>query len=177
MKPQPTLRTERLTLRPMTLADAPRLHELVDDYDIALNTLVIPHPYPAGMAEEWIAGHAQQYEEDRTHHFAIDDGQFAGVMSLMMKGDAIGELGYWVGKPYWGRGYASEAAGALIRYGFEECNLHRIFACHYTRNPASGRVMQKNGMTYEGTLRHHVKKWDEYLDMAFYGILRDEWVG
>ena len=170
-----TLRTSRLTLRPFTPADAPAVQRLASAYEVALNTLMIPHPYPEGMAEQWIAKHQADYDENRIHHFAIDDGELAGAIGLVMKGDGIAEIGYWVGVPFWGRGYASEAAVEVIRYGFDECNLHRIFAGHFTRNAASGRVLQKAGLTYEGTLRHHVCKWGEYLDIAFYGLLRAEW--
>lgn len=158
-----------ITLRPLTLADAPAVQTLASAYDVAYNTERIPHPYPDGAAETWIA-------MGEPHTFAIDHGQLVGVIGLVMKGDGIGEIGYWIGVPFWNRGYASEAARQILRYGFEECNLHRIFAGHYVRNPASGRVMQKVGMTFEGTLRQHVKKWGEYLDMSFYGILRDEWL-
>lgn len=177
----PTLRTARLTLRPFTAADAPQVQTLAGAYEIALNTLSIAHPYPEGAAAAWIATHETEYDENRVHHFAIaieEDGNdnVAGSMGLMIKGEGIAELGYWVGVPFWGRGYASEAAEAILRYGFEQCGLHRIFACHFTRNPASGKVILKMGMQYEGTMRQHVHKWDEYLDMSFYGILRDEWL-
>jgi RimJ/RimL family protein N-acetyltransferase len=94
-----------------------------------------------------------------------------------MKDQGIAEIGYWIAVPYWGRGYATEAAAEIVRYGFEERNLQRVFACHFTRNPASGRVLQKAGMKYEGTLRQHVRKWDEYVDVAFYGVLRHEYDG
>jgi RimJ/RimL family protein N-acetyltransferase len=157
-----------IALRPLTLADAPAVQTLAGAYEVALNTLLIPHPYPDGAAEEWIS-------RSHPHTFVIDDGQLVGVTGLMLKGDEIAELGYWVGVPFWNRGYASEAARQIIRYGFEDCGLHRIFAGHYTRNPASGRVMQKAGMTFEGTLRQHTKKWGEYLDVSYYGILREEW--
>lgn len=172
---RPILRTERLVLRPFTPADAPAVERLAGAYEIALNTLLIPHPYPAGAAAQWIASHDADWDEDRLIHFAIDDGQLAGAMGLVLKGDAIAEIGYWIGVPFWGRGYASEAGREVMRYGFEELQLHRIFAGHFARNPASGRVLQKIGMLYEGTLRQHLKKWDEYLDIAHYGALRAEW--
>ena len=159
-----------LTLRRFTLDDAPAVQALASAYEVALNTLMIPHPYPEGAAAEWIANHVD------THTFAIDDGQLVGTIGLMMKGDDIAEIGYWIGVPFWNRGYASEAARQILRYGFEECNLHRIFAGCYARNPASGRVLEKIGMTFEGTLRQHIKKWGEYLDVRYYGILRDEWI-
>lgn len=169
-----TLKTARLTLRPFTMQDAPAVQQLASAYEVALNTLMIPHPYPDGAAEQWIGKQAEEYAANRIHNFAIDDGELAGAIGLVMKGDGIAELGYWVGVPFWGRGYATEAARAMLRYGFDQCHLHRIFAGHFTRNAASGKVMQKIGMQYEGTLRQHACKWGEYLDVAFYGILRDE---
>ena len=168
------LRTPRLTLRPFTPDDVPAVQKFAAAHEVALNTLVIPHPYPDGAAAAWIATHADAYAQNQVHHFAIDHGGLAGAMALMMKGNGIAEIGYWIAVPYWNRGYATEAGRAVVRYGFEQCDLHRIFAAHFTRNPASGRVLAKIGMKYEGTLRHHVCKWGEYIDIAFYGILSEE---
>ena len=169
------IHTARLTLRPFTLDDAPAVQRLASDYDVALNTLLIPHPYPDGAAEAWIAMHQADFDENRIHHFAVDAGELTGAIGLVMKSDGIAEIGYWIGVPYWRRGYASEAAIEVVRYGFEEVGLQRIFAAHFTRNPASGRVLQKAGMQCEGTLRRHQLKWGEPLDITFYGILREEW--
>lgn len=173
---RPTLRTERLTLRPFTQDDAPAVQQLCGAYEVALNTLNIPHPYPEGAAAEWLAKHEEDFKQVRIVHFAIDDGQLVGAMGLVLKGDGIGEIGYWIGVPYWGRGYATEAGRAVVQYGFEERGLERIFAMHFGRNPQSGRVLQKIGMEYEGTLRRHLKKWDEYVDLVCYGVLREEWL-
>src|SRR5687767_5927096 len=110
----PTLRTTRLTLRPMTPTDAPRLHELVSAREVAYNTLTIPHPYPEGAAAEWIAKHAAQAEAGEAIHLAIDDGQLCGVIGLMIRKESdAAEVGYWIGVPYWGRGYASEAVAEI----------------------------------------------------------------
>lgn len=171
----PILRTARLTLRPFTPDDAPIVQRLASAYEVSLNTMSIPHPYPDGAAAVWIATHAEDFAQDRIHHFAIDDGQVTGAMGLIMKGDGVAELGYWVGVPYWNRGYASEAAREVIRYGFETVGLRRIFACCFARNPGSARVMQKAGMQYEGTLRRHAMKWGEPQDVLYYGLLREEW--
>lgn len=173
---RPTLRTERLTLRPFTMDDAPAVQTLASAYEIALNTLSISHPYPEGAAAEWLATHDDDFAQNRIIHFGLDDGEVVGAMGLILKGDAIGEIGYWIGVPFWGRGYASEAAREVMRYGFEERGLVRIYAAHFGRNAASGRVLQKARMQYEGTLRRHLKKWDEYVDVVFYGALREEWL-
>jgi [ribosomal protein S5]-alanine N-acetyltransferase len=176
---QPTLETKRLILRPFTLQDAPVVHELVSAREIADTTLAIPHPYEQGMAEAWIGSHQKGYDEGNSVHFAItvrESSQLVGSIGLQIHPiHSYAEMGYWVGVPYWGNGYCTEAVGAVIKYGFEDKGLNRIYAVHFKRNPASGRVMQKNGMVYEGCLHQHVRKWDGYEDLMQYGILQTEW--
>ena len=82
------------------------------------------------------------------------------------------EMGSWIGKPYWNQGYATEAAKAIIKQGFEVMKLNRIHAHHFARNAASGKVLLKIGMKHEGTLRQHVVKWDKFEDIELYGILK-----
>jgi RimJ/RimL family protein N-acetyltransferase len=176
---QPNLQTERLVLRPFELADAPVVQRLAGSRAIADTTLSIPHPYPEGAAEEWIQSHAPRYREGRLATFAISsppDRSVLGAVGLVIvPAHATAELGYWVGEPYWGRGYATEASGALLEFGFRTLRLHRIHAHHLVRNPASGRVMQKLGMRLEGTHRHAIRKWGIFEDVAHYAILETEW--
>jgi [ribosomal protein S5]-alanine N-acetyltransferase len=178
--PQPVLETDRFILRPFKLADAQNVQRLAGAWEIADTTLNIPHPYEDGMAEQWIASLQPRYEDGSHFTVAItlkQGGALLGAMSLMSINAAFAraELGYWVGKPYWGQGVATETARELLRYGFEKLHLNRIFAFHITRNPASGRVMQKTGMLYEGRLRQHVRKWGKFEDLEVYGILRSDW--
>jgi len=179
--PRPTITTERLVLRPFVLADAPAVQRLAGEREIAANTLLIPHPYPQGAAEEWIKGHDEQ---SPNHIFAITL-RGAGVESIGEAMGAIGlhvekkheraEIGYWLGVPYWGHGYTTEAARAVVGYAFGEGGVNRVFACHFTRNPASGRVLAKIGMQREGTMRQHIVKWGEPVDVDYYGIVRGDW--
>ncbi len=175
----PTITTERLVLRPFLLADAAAVQRLAGDWAVADTTSNVPHPYPDGTAEQWISGHAERFERREIMVLAVTlrhTGELAGCISLALRdNDGRAELGYWMGVPSWNRGYCSEAARALVAYGFEQMGLNRIYAFHFTRNPASGRVMQKAGMTCEGTLRQHVKKRERYEDLAAYGILRSEY--
>ena len=76
--------------------------------------------------------------------------------------------------PFWGRGFATEAGREMVRFAFDDQSLHRVYAQAFSRNPASARVLQKIGMKHEGTLRHHMKKWDEYVDLECYGVLRSD---
>lgn len=182
MEPQPTLDTVRLLLRPLSPSDAGEVRRLAGDEAIASTTLAIPHPYPEGLAEQWIASLPGKYAEGSQVTFGIErreDGAVVGAIGLLFisREHENAEMGYWIGTPFWGRGYATEAARAVLGYGFGSLGLHRIYAHHFHRNAASGRVMQKLGMTREGRLRHHVKKWGGYEDLEYYGILREEFAG
>jgi len=174
---QPTLRTERLIIRPFQLADAPAVELLAGDARVAETTANIPHPYPEGMAEKWIATHPSTWAARTMVTFAMTvEDELVGAISLRPEMDhARAELGYWTGVPFWGRGVATEGAAAVIAFGFEKLQLNRIYAHHMTRNPASGRVMQKLGMTYEGCLREHSCRRGRIEDLALYGILRNDW--
>jgi RimJ/RimL family protein N-acetyltransferase len=163
------------------LSDAPEVQRLAGDRDVASTTLRIPHPYADGMAEEWIGTHAAKFERGEGLSLAItfrSSGDLVGAVGLeISKEHARAELGYWIGKEFWGRGLATEAARAIINYGFESLGLNRIHAQHQTRNPASGRVMAKLGMRHEGTLRRHIQKWGTFEDVEVCGILRSDALG
>jgi RimJ/RimL family protein N-acetyltransferase len=180
MKTHPTLTTERLILREFGLSDAPAVQRLAGDREVASTTLNIPHPYLDGMAEAWINTNQGLFERGEGVTFAITrraDGQLLGAIGMMDTNSphVRAEMGYWIGVPYWGQGFCTEAGRALLAYGFDELGLNRIFARHLSRNPASGRVMQKLGMQYEGCQRQHVLKWGVFEDMKTYGILRSEY--
>jgi [ribosomal protein S5]-alanine N-acetyltransferase len=176
---QPTLTTERLILRPFEPADAPAVRTLAGTREIADTTLHVPHPYPEGAAEQWIATHATRFTAGTLATYAIvghESSEVVGAVGLAIEPQhALAELGYWVGVPFWGRGYATEAARALVSFGFNAYQLHRVQARHMVRNPASGRVMQKLGMRYEGTHRDAVRKWDRFEDIAVYAVLAADW--
>lgn len=174
------IETKRLLLRPFKLADGPRVKDLAGNIAIADTTLNIPHPYKNGMAEEWISTHEAKFKSGEMINSAIilksTDSLIGaiGLLSINMRFNRA-ELGYWVAKEYWSQGYCPEAAKAILEYGFQKIDLHKITATHITRNPASGKVMRKIGMKKEGILREHVSKWDKYEDLVIYGILRKEW--
>ncbi len=181
MTKQPILKTNRLILRPFTLSDASDVQRLAGDKDIASTTLLISHPYLDGMAEEWINKHREEFENGKQITFAIilrEENCLLGAIGLsdIDHEHETAEVGYWIGKPYWNQGYCTEAAKAILKYCFEVLKLNRVYARHFKRNTASGRVMQKIGMKYEGCLRQHFKKWGKYEDSEMYGILKDEFV-
>lgn len=179
MNKLPTISLDRLVLRPFTLEDCPRVQTLAGDKYVAKTTLYIPHPYKEGEAEKWISTHENDFQSKGVITLAIiekEEKQLMGAISLgINRTYEHGEIAYWVGKAYSGKGYCTEAAKGLIRYGFEQENLNRVYARYMDNNPASGKVMEKIGMKYEGTLRKHVKKWGEYYDLLHYGILKSEY--
>ena len=179
MKTAPTLQTERLMLRSLTLEDAQDVQHFAGERDVAATLIRIPHPYEDGMAEEWIRSCYDTFEKEEGLHFAIalrTDGNFIGVVGLQLdQENERAELGYWIGKPHWNHGYATEAARAVVAHGFEVLKLNRIYAYHFKRNPASGRVLEKVGMRYEGCRRQHTKKWGNFEDSMGYGILKADY--
>ena len=137
------MRTRRLELRPLHVADASRLALLAGDYDVASMTGSIPHPYNERMAGEWIAS-AQRGEEGVV--FAISHtGVLIGCTGYRARAKDHAEMGYWLGKPFWGQGFATEAVEAVIRHAFETGGFEYLIAGHFSDNPASKRVIQKLG--------------------------------
>lgn len=171
----PTLETGRLVLRPFVLGDATEVRRLAGDFEIARMTLAVPHPYEEGMAEAWIGTHAPDFAAGRNATWAVtrrEDSPLVGAITLtIQQTDGRAMLGYWVGREYWGNGYATEAGREVVRFGFDRLGLRRIYATHLGSNPASGRVMQKIGMTYEGRQVGHYFRWGNVEDCVLYGML------
>jgi RimJ/RimL family protein N-acetyltransferase len=189
----PRLYTPRLCLRALGLEDAPRIEELAGDVRIAQTTASIPHPYPAGGAEKWLKTLPPLLAQGSLFVFGItltgtrtpgrendpaDTGHLVGTVGLTITGDPEqerGELGYWIGVPYWNKGFATEAARAVVDFAFARRHLHRLVAHHFSENPASGKVLEKEGLTREGIFREHFFRMGAFHDVVCYGILRTEW--
>jgi ribosomal-protein-alanine N-acetyltransferase len=176
MKKQPVLKTQRLILRPFCLDDSTEVKRLAGERVIAENTFSIPHPYKNGVAEEWISKHQNQFAKNEAVVLAItlaETKTLIGAVSLLniYQEHENAELGYWIGEPYWQKGYCTEAVKAILNFGFESLKMHRIYAVHYAENIASGRVLLKSGMKHEGLIHHSVKKWGEFKDLELYVIV------
>ncbi|MFH1121337.1 MAG: GNAT family N-acetyltransferase [Bacteroidota bacterium] len=176
--PIPVIETARLLLRQFNTEDASRVKKLAGEEDVARNTLAMPFPYLDGMAEAWIGTHVNDFHEGKSVIWAItlnDSTLLIGAIGLSLQLPyMLAEMGYWIGREYWNQGYCTEAVRAALDYGLNQLKLHKVTASHFGNNPASGRVMQKAGMTYEGTLRSHMLHWNEYKDLVYYGIIREE---
>jgi ribosomal-protein-alanine N-acetyltransferase len=168
------LKTKRLILRRLTEADIPELVPLIGAREVAATTLRIPHPYEEKHAREFLASVAKE-NELRLAIMLQKDGKLCGGIGLHPEMEHNrAELGYWIGVPYWGNGYATEAARAVVRYGFEQLKMNRIFASHFKGNLASQNVLRKIGMKHEGCMRQHIFKWGKFIDSEIYSILRAE---
>jgi [ribosomal protein S5]-alanine N-acetyltransferase len=172
------LETARLLLRSLAPEDVTSITRLAGAKEIAATTLRIPHPYRDEDARAFLAIAEEDYAAGRSISFAVvlrSSGEFCGAIGLQ-KAEAHNhaELGYWIGVPYWGRGYATEAARAVMAFGFQDLLLNRIFAQAFAGNVSSQRVLEKLGMRHEGRLLQHVRKWDQFIDIENYALLSDE---
>ena len=145
---------------------------------MASTTLSIEHPYNEGLAEKWIRSSRKESSTGDLIAFAITliaDSSFLGSISLHPNDSRTqGELSYWIGKPYWNRGYATEAVVGILSIAFNTLKFDRIYAAHFTRNASSGRVMQKAGMFYEGSQLGPTIKWGVLENLELYGVSRKQ---
>jgi 8-oxo-dGTP diphosphatase len=147
----PTIATERLLLRPLTPADAPDVTRLVNDYSVAGNLARVPFPYRDGLALEWIAAtHAQIAAGDAYHLAVTRGGALVGCVGLTLKRGALPELGYWVGRRFWGQGIAREAAAGLMAWAERTLGLTRFEASALNDNLASQAVLKRIGFVESG---------------------------
>ncbi|HET6236300.1 MAG TPA: bifunctional GNAT family N-acetyltransferase/(deoxy)nucleoside triphosphate pyrophosphohydrolase [Acetobacteraceae bacterium] len=151
-----SLTTDRLTLRPLTAADAEALHRLVNDFEVTRNLTVVPFPYPRDLADDWIAATARELADGSAYQLAITGHEGAeellvGVVGLRLDAKArTGRIGYWVGRRFWGHGVASEAAARLARWAMANLEIDRLVAEVATDNPASAAVLRRIGFRQVG---------------------------
>lgn len=173
------LENEKVVLRKFTQADAPIVRTLAGDFAVADTTLRIPHPYPQGVAETWIATHEGLFRDGTGAIFAITaqpENTLAGCIGIEInRAHNHGEIGYWIGRPFWGQGYCTLALRIFLAFCFSQLGLHRVYAHHFARNPASGRVLAKAGLRPEGVLREHILKSGRYQDVIYFGLLQSEY--
>ena len=173
--------TERLILRRFTPEDAQAMYENWASQDNVTKYLTWPThgsvEISAWVVNDWV-GH---YDDPTYYQWAIELKEIAqpiGSIAVVKRDDDVGmlEIGYCIGEHWWGKGIVTEAFSALIPFLFEQVGANRIQARHDAKNPASGRVMQKCGLTYEGTLRQADINNTGIVDACMYSILKSEYL-
>lgn len=173
----PNLRTNRLLLRPLTLRDAESVFAYASNPEVARYMPWEAHR-TVGDSRTFLKSVVDGYREGGLNWgiVYVGDGRFVGTCGMEEEREhARAEVGYVLHRSYWGRGLMPEAVAAVIRRGFENEGLERIQARCDAENVASARVMEKAGMSYEGTLRRYQRTKGRLRDMRFYAILREEY--
>jgi RimJ/RimL family protein N-acetyltransferase len=152
----PVLETERLILRAPRLEDAKAVATLANDRRIAENTARIPHPYRLADAEDFIAT-AQRAGGETVFLVTLADATIIGACGLAKPDDQVPELGYWLGLPFWGRGYATEAVRAVIDHAFTDLDQTALQSGARVTNPASRRVLEKCGFQWTGVGLYRIR--------------------
>jgi RimJ/RimL family protein N-acetyltransferase len=169
----PVLETERLTLRAPRLGDAKAMAQLANDRRIAENTTRIPHPYRLADAESFIAQVNQGADE--LAFLITRDDEPIGACGLSQLDGPAPDLGYWLGAPYWGNGYATEAARALIDYAFTALNHEALQAGARVTNPASRRVLEKCGFQWTGVGLYRIRALSSSAPIDRFRLDRGIW--
>lgn len=170
-----TIRTKRLTLRRFTVDDAQQMYDnWAKDPRVTRFLSWPPHSSPeatAALLRDWVT----HYEKPDHYNWVMEyEGRCIGSVSVVRQSerDEAAELGYCMGADYWNKGLMTEAVKAVLSFLLQEVGFHRVVIRHAVKNPASGKVAQKCGLTYEGTEREAFKDAKgEFLDIAYYAIL------
>jgi len=173
------LETEHLILRPFEAEDAEAVQRYVSLWEIARMTSRIPHPYPDDAAAEWITSHESQRASGREHTFCVvlksAPEAPIGACGLRFLEKGNWEIGYWLAPEHWGRGLATEAAKALVVYGFEKLEAEALNSGHFVDNPASGRVLEKAGFAANGIARQWSEARQDFTDSNRFLLTRETW--
>nr|WP_225896852.1 GNAT family N-acetyltransferase [Brevundimonas goettingensis] len=150
----PVIETRRLVLRAPAPQDAPRIAALANDRDIARMTCRMPHPFGTGDAEDFVIAVAGQ-DPAKANTFLIEHEDLGpvGVIGMFEDGDVAPETGYWIGRDFWGRGFATEALEGAMVWASRKWKRRALVAGHFADNAASGRVLEKAGFLYTGETR------------------------
>ncbi len=175
----PLIQREGFLLRPWDLSDAEALVKHVNNPRVAANLRDgFPYPYTPVDAKRWLEMLGNNKEDVI---LAIEvGGEAAGGIGLHGLNDVYRyscEIGYWLSETHWNKGILTEAVGAMVKYAFEENAWLRLFACIYENNPASMRVLEKNGFALEAVHRKAVMKGGLLMDEHLYALLKDQWTG
>jgi RimJ/RimL family protein N-acetyltransferase len=170
----PVLETARLILRAPCIEDAKAIATLINDRRIAENTARIPHPYGIADAEQFITS-VNKKDSEASFVVTLADGAIIGGCGIGTLFGADPEIGYWFGIPYWGKGYATEAARAVIDYAFTEIGLDKLEGGARVSNPASRRVLEKCGFQWTGVILMRVRALNSAAPVDRFRLDRGLW--
>jgi len=176
-----TIKTERLTLRRFELADAEMMfNNWANDDEVTLYMRWQSHKnvdFTRNLLQGWIEG----YANENNYHWGIciESGELIGSIGAFVSEidevDYKADVGYCIGRKWWGKGYVTEALKGLLDYMFTNTDIERIGAYHAVKNAASGKVMQNAGMVKEGFARNYFRNANGFYDSNLYGIIREMW--
>lgn len=174
------IETDRLILRPFVTEDAESMYRNWASDPAVTKFLSWPTYKSVDTAHEILEIWTKQYADPTFYQWAIELkelGQPMGSISVVSHDDRVdmAEIGFCIGKNWWGQGIMTEAMKAVMEYLFTEVGVQRIEAGHDPNNPASGAVQRKCGLKYEGTLRRRIRSNQGITDVAWYAILKEEW--
>lgn len=174
----PTLKGTKIILKDLQISDVEDIYSLAKNENVSRYTLNIPYPYKIEDAIWWVNNAKEKFKTKEQFTFGIfksDTHEFIGGIGLIVnQNDHKAEIGYWVGEPFWNKGYTTEALKLILDFGFNELKINKLYAQHLVENIASEKVMQKAGMVYEATLKAHHFKNNAFIDVKQYRLLKDE---
>ena len=174
------LETERLRLRRHRPSDAGEITHLLDDWEVVRWLSDVPFPYGFADAEDWIRTAEKRWIAGRDYQFVVtlaDSGAVIGHMGLSIATNGrVGSFGYWFGRRYWGQGYATEAAQAVIAFGFLDLRLERIQAAYHPDNAPSGHVLVKAGLMTDGIKTIEFKALGQAVPCPLFALSRQDYL-
>lgn len=173
------LDTARLRLRRLVPDDAAPVVALLDDWDVVRTTSNIPFPYQRPMADEFIGQVTEQMSEGRALVFAIEErlsGQLIGCVGATLHSPDTAELGYWIGRPWWNQGFATEAVRRTLRVLFDNFSMARVWAAVLPDNKASLKVLTKVGLHHQGQQRMEMPARGINADLDVLSLDRAAWL-
>lgn len=167
----------KVSIRPVQIEDAPVLQKLATSHPSIVKQTRLPDPYPENGAEQWLQHAVSDHKAGTEFSFAIQnrEKQVVGVCGLIPKNDFDAEIGYWIGKPFWGNGYATAAIDELLNFAFEEKSFQRVFALTLDDNIGSKRSLEKNGFRFVENRPDDERGCNTNGTVAVYEILSTQW--
>ncbi len=173
------IKGDRINLRKLKKSDAESIQKHAKDKEISRYT-ILPHPYKLKHAQDFINLTHKKMRKKESYEFGIElkvTKKIIGMMGLINIDfeNKKAEVGYWLGKKYWKQGLTTESLKLILKFGFRELKLEKIYAKVMCPNMASANLLKKNGFKLEGKLRKNTLKNGKFMDDLIYGLLKEEW--